>query len=259
MTTAPLLVLASASPGRAKLLTDAGIDFEVQVSDVDEAAITAEYPGLEPPDVALLLARAKAEAVAALPASDGAVVLGCDSVFELDGIAYGKPYKASVARERWRQMRGRTGVLHTGHWLIDNQLIDVGSVDDGSVDGSPVDEGPVDGSPVDEPEENGRSQNNSDAGHHNVGTGSFSGGSGATVGAVASATVHFASITDAEIEAYVATGEPLPCAGAFTIDGRGGAFITGIDGDPHAVVGLSISTLRELLCMAGVSITDLWK
>jgi septum formation protein len=61
-----------------------------------------------------------------------------------------------------------------------------------------------------------------------------------------------------EIEAYIATGEPLQCAGSFTIDGYGGAFIRKVDGDPHTVVGLSISTLRGLLSQANVGITELW-
>ena len=78
-------------------------------------------------------------------------------------------------------------------------------------------------------------------------------------GAVSSATVHFGTMTDAEVRAYVASGEPLQCAGSFTIDGLGGAFIDRVDGDPHAVVGLSISTLRGLLQAAGVSITELWE
>ncbi len=215
MTESPLLILASASPGRAKLLTDAGIGFDVLVSDVDETAVATHYGTPEPHELSLLLARAKAESVAARPEAEGAVVLGCDSVFELDGVAYGKPYEPDVARERWKQMRGQTGVLHTGHWLIDNRDTD------------------------------------------SEGAG-ISVGSGATIGSVASASVSFAPVSDAEIDAYVATGEPLPCAGGFTIDGRGGAFVTAVDGDPHAVVGLSISTLRELLGKTGLSITDLW-
>ena len=74
----------------------------------------------------------------------------------------------------------------------------------------------------------------------------------------ASTIVHFADITDAEIEAYVATGEPLQVAGAFTIDGLGGAFITGIEGDHHNVVGLSLPLLRELVGDLGIAWTDLW-
>ncbi|WP_427016806.1 Maf family protein [Pseudarthrobacter sp. P1] len=205
-TTAPLLILASASPARTKLLTDAGVEHQVVVSDVDEDAVAARYGVLDPHDTALLLARAKAEAVAALDEADGAVVLGCDSVFEFDGVAYGKPWEPEVARERWLKMRGRSGVLHTGHWLVDGR----------------------------------------------------DGGSGATVGAVASAEVYFENITDAELDSYIATGEPLAVAGGFTIDGLASAFVHRVDGDPHAVIGLSISTLRSLLEHTGLSITDLW-
>lgn len=74
----------------------------------------------------------------------------------------------------------------------------------------------------------------------------------------ASTIVHFADITDAEIDAYVATGEPLQVAGAFTIDGLGGAFITGIEGDHHNVVGLSLPLLRDLVGNLGIAWTDLW-
>ncbi|WP_449372267.1 Maf family protein [Arthrobacter psychrolactophilus] len=199
------LILASASPARTKLLTDAGIAHRVLVSDVDEDAATAAAGPLSPADTALLLARAKAESVAT--GAPESLVIGCDSVFEFDGLPYGKPWEPEVARERWQLMRGKSGVLHTGHWLIS----------------SPSDAG----TPV-------------------------------AHGEVTSAVVHFADITDAEIDAYVATGEPLQVAGGFTIDGFAGAFITGIEGDPHTVVGLSISTLRRLLSMHGVAITDLW-
>ena len=211
----PLLVLASASPGRAKVLTDAGIDFAVQVSTVDEDAVLARaverFGELGAADTALLLAKSKAEDVAGMEEADGAVVLGCDSVFEFEGVAYGKPYTAEVATERWEAMSGKSGILHTGHWLIDN-----------------------------------RSEEDED------------GGSGATIGAVASTRVDFEQVGAEEIAAYGATGEPLPCAGAFTIDGRGAAFIRGIEGNPHTVIGLNVSTLRELLAGTGLSISDLW-
>ncbi|MGN0147218.1 MAG: Maf family protein, partial [Arthrobacter koreensis] len=182
------LILASASPARTKLLANAGIAHRVLVSDVDEDAVTARYGLTDPHDTALLLARAKAEAVASLPESEGALVLGCDSVFEFQGEAHGKPWEADVARERIRRMSGNVGVLHTGHWLVDCR----------------------------DTEEDG---------------------SGATLGAVSSAEVHFAKLLDDEIEAYVATGEPLQVAGSFTIDSLGGAFIEKVVGDPHAVVG----------------------
>lgn len=209
------LILASQSPARTKLLTDAGIRHEILVSDVDEDAVQARYGVTDPHDTALLLARAKAEAVASLPEADGALVIGCDSVFEFDGEAHGKPYTADVAKERMLRMSGSKGVLHTGHWLVDCR------------DTEGTDE-------------------------------SQAAGSGATLGHVTSAEVHFMEMTPEEIDAYIATGEPLQCAGSFTIDGYGGAFIRKVDGDPHAVVGLSISTLRGLLGQAQVGITDLW-
>ncbi|MHA7263218.1 Maf family protein [Arthrobacter sp. TMN-37] len=201
------LILASASPARTKLLREAGIRHTTLVSDVDEAAVAAGYGELDASDTSLLLARAKAEAVASLPEADGALVVGCDSIFEFEGEAHGKPYDPDVARARIRRMSGSSGVLHTGHWLIDNR-------EDGS---------------------------------------------GATIGGVNSASVHFGVMSDAEVDAYVASGEPLHCAGSFTIDGLGGAFIERIQGDPHTVVGLSISTLRALLASAGVPVTDLWE
>lgn len=213
------LTLASASPARLETLRRAGIEPDVVVSDVDEdAVLTAaqeRFGELEPAHVALLLARAKAEAVAfAGPSADGSrgdLVLGCDSILELDGEIHGKPVDADEARARWQRMRGRSGVLHTGHWLLD----------------------------VRPPKA------------------SKPGRGVATVGATASTTVHFADLSDAEIDAYVATGEPLRVAGAFTIDGLGGPVVTGIEGDHHNVVGLSLPLLRELLSDIGISWTAL--
>lgn len=200
------LVLASASPARLTTLRAAGIEPTVVVSTVDEdlavAEATERYGPLEPADIALLLARAKAEDVAS-GLEAGAVVIGCDSVLELDGEVHGKPADAAEAISRWHRMRGRSGVLHTGHWLVD-------------------DRGP----------------------------------GGATLGATASTTVHFATLSDAEIDAYVATGEPLTVAGAFTIDGLGGAFVTAVEGDHHNVVGLSLPLLRDLLGDAGIGWFD---
>ena len=200
------LVLASASPARRSTLRAAGIEPVVVVSEVDEDLTVAEatdrYGPLEPADIALLLARAKAEDVAAR-VDAGVVVLGCDSVLELDGEVHGKPGDPAEAVARWRRMRGRSGVLHTGHWLIDER-----------------------------------------------------GSGGPTLGATASTTVHFAKLSDEEIEAYVTTGEPLTVAGAFTIDGLGGAFVTSVEGDHHNVVGLSLPLLRDLLADAGIEWFD---
>lgn len=209
------LVLASASPARLATLRAAGVEPVVHVSDVDEnaavAAAEAVHGALHPADTALLLARAKAEAVArARRDADEAdsLVLGCDSVLELDGEVHGKPVDAAEATLRWRRMRGRSGVLHTGHWVVDDR----------------------------DPDE---------------------GGTHGTLGATASTTVHFARLDDDEIAAYVATGEPLRVAGAFTLDGLGAPYVTAIEGDPSNVVGVSLPLLRELLGELGVAWRDL--
>ena len=193
-------VLGSASPARLSTLRNAGLDPIVVVSGVDESQVT----DLPPREVALQLAELKCAAVAArddLPAD--AVVLGCDSVLELGGLTLGKPTDAADATVRWQAMRGRTGVLHTGHALHDTA-------------------------------------------------------SGSVAAATASTTVHFAEVTDDEIAAYVATGEPLHVAGAFTVDGLGGAFITSIEGDHHNVVGVSLPLVRELLAELGHAWPDFW-
>jgi septum formation protein len=194
------LVLASASPARLATLRSAGVEPTVIVSGVDESQVD----GLPPAELALQLAELKCAAVAArddLPA--GALVLGCDSVLELDGVALGKPADADDAVRRWRAMRGRSGVLHSGHSLRDAAT-------------------------------------------------------GQVAAATASTVVHFAEVDDDEVAAYVATGEPLHVAGAFTIDGLGGAFIRGIEGDHHTVVGVSLPMLRELVAELGHRWTDLW-
>ena len=215
------LVLASASPARLATLATAGIPAEVRVSGVDEdaalAAAHARRGRLGAADDVVVLARAKAEAVARELGPADALVLGCDSLLELDGQTYGKPGSAADAVERWRRMRGGIGVLHTGHWLVDLRS-GVG------------------------------------------GTGTSPGTStGTGTGATSSTVVHFADLTDAEIDAYVATGEPITVAGAFTVDGLGGPFVTRIEGDYHTVVGLSLPVLRDLLGEVGVSVPDLWR
>jgi septum formation protein len=198
------LVLASASPARLRTLRTAGLRPEVMVSGVDESV----FLGLSPASLASTLAEHKAAAVADRlePAlGERLLVVGCDSVLELDGIGCGKPTTAATAEARWQAMRGRSGVLHTGHCVV---------VKHGSTAG--------------------------------------------TRSALASTTVHFARLSDPEIQAYVATGEPLDVAGGFTIDGLGGAFITGIEGDPHNVVGISLPLLRTMLADLGISWPSLW-
>ncbi len=194
------LVLASQSPARLATLRSAGVEPVVIVSGVDESQLV----GLTPAELALQLAELKCAAVAARDeVPEGALVVGCDSVLELDGAALGKPVDAADAVRRWQTMRGRSGVLHTGHCLRDTA-------------------------------------------------------SGHVAAATAATTVHFADVTDDEIAAYVATGEPLHVAGAFTVDGIGGAFVTGIEGDHHNVVGLSLPLLRDLVAELGHSWPDLW-
>ncbi len=198
MTDRRSLVLASASPARLGLLRQAGLDPRVVVSGVDEDALTAATPA----ELALVLAEAKAEAVA-VTLTEGELVIGCDSVLELDGQALGKPADEAEALARWQAMRGRAGVLRTGHCVVDTAT-------------------------------------------------------GRRASATASTTVRFGTPDDAEVAAYIATGEPLHVAGAFTLDGRSAPFVEGIDGDPGNVIGLSLPLLRGLLAELGVRITDLW-
>jgi septum formation protein len=195
------LVLASQSPARLQLMRQAGLAPEVVVSHVDESAVHAPRVA----EQVALLASAKAAAVA--KQETDAFVIGADSLLEFHGESLGKPTDAADARERWRRMGGRSGVLHTGQALFDVQ------------DGAIV--------------------------HRDV--------------AVASTVVYFATPTDREIEAYVADGEPLAVAGAFTLDGLGAPFVRRVEGDPAAVVGLSLATLRVQLAKRGLAITDMWR
>jgi septum formation protein len=201
MTDAPRrrLILASQSPARLNLLRQAGLRPEVVVSGVDEDAVTAPTPA----ELALALAEAKASVVAARPEAHGALVIGCDSVLDLDGAALGKPADAEEATARWKSMRGRAGTLQTGHCVYDTV-------------------------------------------------------SGRYASATASTVVRFGEPTDEEIAAYVASGEPLHVAGAFTLDGRSAPFIEGIDGDHGTVIGISLPLVRRLLARLGVGITELW-
>lgn len=214
-------VLASASPSRLRLLRAAGLAPDVVVSGFDEASVMADSPGA----LVLALAVGKATAVAdrlrnegrsdegrrhdgsrgEIPTAEGAaLVLGCDSLFEIDGTVMGKPASAEEAFSRLQRLRGRAGVLRTGHCLIDT-------------------------------------------------------GDDRQVSAAEGTTVRFGHYTDAELAAYVATGEPVEVAGGFTLDGRSAPFIDGVDGDPSNVIGLSLPLLRRLLNGFGISIVDLWE
>ncbi|MDO9485885.1 MAG: nucleoside triphosphate pyrophosphatase [Actinomycetota bacterium] len=198
------LVLASASPARRMLLSNAGVTPVIKVSQVDEESLAQSLAPIAPIDLCLALAKAKARDVAQqFSAADDVIVLGCDSVLDVDGVAHGKPGSADAARERWKQMAGRSGFLRTGHWLIQPST-------------------------------------------------------GLELGDVASSEVFHATPSAIEIEAYIATGEPLQVAGGFTLDALGGPFIERIIGDPSNVVGLSLPLLRLLLQQFSVTWTDLW-
>ena len=192
----PALVLASGSAGRLRVLRDAGIDPRVVVSGVDETT----GDGLDTAAVVATLAERKATAVAGR--CPGALVLGCDSLLELDQVTFGKPASAGQAAEVWRRLSGREATLFTGQCLV--------------------------------------------------------AGDGRRVREVARAAVRFGTPSEAELAAYVASGEPMTMAGGFSIEGLGAPFVDSIDGDPGTVIGLSLPLLRRMLAQIGVAITDLW-
>ena len=192
-------MLASASPARLGLLTQAGFAPEVIVSGVDEDAITAATM----PDLVVALAEAKTRAVAARPEVAGAVVVGCDSLLDVRGVAHGKPASEDEARARLLALRGTSAILRTGHCVIDTA--------------------------------SGRCESD-----------------------VASTEVRFGTFDDAELEAYLATGESLAVAGGFTLDGRSAPFVDGIVGDHGNVIGLSLPLFRVLLRRLDLTVASLW-
>ncbi len=190
------LVLASASPARLQVLRKAGFDPEVVVSGVSEDLMRSSTEAMVRD-----LAVAKAEAVARQRPE--AIVIGCDSLLEVDGEACGKPATVDQALDAWIKLRGSERTLLTGHCVIEAA-------------------------------------------------------SGRTAVGVGQTTVRFGDPDLSEIQAYVASGEPLRVAGGFTIDGRGAPFVDGVDGDPNNVLGLSVSLFRRLLAQLGISIMELW-
>jgi septum formation protein len=206
-----MLLLASASPARRRLLEQAAIPHRIAVSGVDERAIIDP----DPQRLVQRLAQAKAAAVrdrlspsdpqwqgreepdTAAAGDDGAIdaVLGCDSLLTCAGEVFGKPPTAAVAAARWRRMAGGWAELHTGHCLL----------------------------PV--------------------------AGSAEMRLCTVTTRVLFASLSEAAIQAYVASGEPLACAGGFALEGRGGALVERIEGCVSNVIGLSLPLLRRWLEM----------
>lgn len=205
----PLLLLASASPARRRLLEQAAIPYRVQVSGVDEEAITDPNPA----QLVQRLARAKALAVWT-GCTDPSItaVLGCDSVLAFEGEVFGKPLDAEEAIGRWRRMAGGWGELHTGHCLL--PVVGAGECPRADIQRYPEQD---------------------------------------ALPTIATVTtrVQFAPLSEAEIAAYVATGEPLQCAGGFALEGRGGLVVERIEGCFSNVIGLSLPLLRRWLAGDG--------
>ena len=114
----PRIVLASQSNSRRRILEDAGIKPTVIVSEVDEE--TDFFNAMTPEDMVIALAIAKAHTVREL-INYPAIIIGCDSTFDVDGISFGKPGSVAVAVERAEKISGRSGILHTGHCIIDTE------------------------------------------------------------------------------------------------------------------------------------------
>jgi len=231
-----MLLLASASPARRRLLEQAAIPHRVRVSGVAEEGLAetdpvvlvqrlaqakatavrswllaAGAPGLKPAEE---LEPAAAEgATTAMDCAgkggDGAIraVLGCDSLLVLEGEVFGKPANAAEAVARWRRMAGARGDLHTGHCLLSCPATAFTSR--GSLEAA----GPAPREWL----------------------------------TTVTTRVRFAALSDREIQAYVATGEPLRCAGGFALEGRGGTLVEGIEGCFSNVIGLSLPLLRRWL------------
>ena len=191
----PKIVLASQSTSRRRLLVDAGLSPEIIVSHVDEE--TDFFNDMTPEDMVIALAISKAHTVREL-IDYPAIIIGCDSTFDVDGISFGKPGSPEIAKERAQKISGRSGLLHTGHCIIDTEK-------------------------------------------------------GIEIADRVTTKVTFSKLSEAEIDDYVASGEPLHVAGGFTLDGFGSPFIPSIEGDYTNVVGISMPFLRSAVISLGYS------
>lgn len=219
------LVLASRSSGRLKTLRGAGVWPVVVVPDVDEDEVAATLKDPSPEKLVSMLALAKAEAAAELIASGDKEALAAVNA------------------------RGNDEVLVVGA----DSMLELG----GTLAGKPH-----------TPEvatariKQMRGTNGTLWSGHGL-VKMIRQGDGFEIEREAvqasSAIVHFGEISDAEIDAYVATGEPLEVAGSFTIDALGGPFIEGVTGDPHGVVGVSLPLLRKMARKMGISWAQLWE
>ncbi|PLW00046.1 septum formation inhibitor Maf [Corynebacterium ulcerans] len=199
------IVLASASPSRRAILRSAGVDPIIDPADIDEDSLLEQCKDLQPEEIVAQLATAKAHAVASK--YSGHVVIGGDSMLLLDGELQGKPHTIERTIQRWKEQRGRTAHLITGHCIVYG------------VDGASTSYQHVETSVT---------------------------------------KISFAQASDRDIEAYAQTGEPLQCAGAFTLEALGGWFIDAIDGDPSSVIGLSLPVVRRALYSFGLNVSDFW-
>ncbi|CAB4755813.1 MAG: septum formation inhibitor Maf [Actinobacteria bacterium] len=191
----PRIILASASSSRRRLLESAGLSISVMVSHVDEE--TDFFNALSPSDMVIALAITKAHTVRE-QIDFPAIIIGCDSTFEFEGQSLGKPGTPEIAVERAKRVQGNSGLLHTGHCVID-------TVKDREIS------------------------------------------------SIVTTKVSFDSMSDDEINDYVASGEPLHVAGGFTLDGFSSPFIPNIEGDYTNVVGISMPFIRKAMAQLGYS------
>lgn len=195
------VILASASPSRKRLLDSVNVPCQVLVSGVDEEL--PEITSLSPSEMVLALAIMKAHTVKnEFECGDSALIIGCDSTFEVNGESLGKPGTRENAIARAKLLSGKSGLLHTGHCVIDTAQ-------------------------------------------------------GIEVTDISTSRVHFAQMSDEEIENYVDSGEPLQVAGGFTLDGLSAPFISHIEGDPSGIIGLSLPTLRKIILNLGLKWSDI--